>query len=155
MNTQQIQSMIMSDRCARRVFQGVYPRDKLPVHVSYPSLFVINTDCSDGPGLHWVAVSFNRFGYVEYFDSFGMPPLHVDIVQFLKRNGHHPYTFNSRLLQDMTSSACGLYVVYYVLMKSRGQRLARILWPFSSRYQWTNDRKVRQLVRSFRLKPVL
>lgn len=154
MNAQQIYSVLMSDVCARRVFQGVYPRDRLPRVVRHPSIFIINTDASSGPGLHWVAVSFNHFGYCEYFDSFGVPPVHSDIVDFMHRNSYHPYTYNQRFLQDLTSSACGLYVIYYVLMKSRGQSLRHILWSFSSRSQWMNDKKVRELIGSFRLKLV-
>lgn len=149
MNARQINSVLMSDPCAHRVFRGVYPRDRLPVTVTKPSIFVINTDTSDRPGLHWVAVSFDSFGYGEYFDSFGLAPLHHDILAFIVRNSHYPYSYNSRFLQDLMSSACGLYVIYYVLMKSRGQSLHRILLPFSSRYQWMNDRKVWQRVGPF------
>ena len=154
MNTQQIYSMLMSDPYARRVFRGVYPRNKLPAYVTYPSIFIINTDTSDKPGLHWVAVSFNSFGYGEYFDSFGIPPLHSEILNFVQRHSFHPYRYNSRFLQDMTSSTCGLYVIYYVLLKSRGCSLSRVVFPFSSRYQNVNDKKVAHLVRAFRLKPV-
>ena len=145
--------MLMSDIGARRVFKGVYPRDRLPVCVTYPSIFVVNTDTSDGPGLHWVAVSFDRFGYSEYFDSFGLPPVHSDIATFIDKNSFYPFVYNSRFLQDMTSSVCGLYVIYYVLLKSRGHSLSRIVLPFTSRNQWLNDRKVQYLVGSFRLKP--
>lgn len=146
--------MLMSDLYARRVFKGVYPRNELPAYVTHPSIFVINTDTSDKPGLHWVAVSFNSFGYGEYFDSFGMPPLYEDILNFVQRHSFYPYRYNSRFLQDMMSSVCGLYVIYYVLLKSRGYSLSRILSKFSSRCQNVNDKKVAQLVQSFRLKPV-
>lgn len=150
MDGRQISSALKADIFARRVFRGIFPRDGLPAFVvSKPSIYVINTDTHDRPGLHWVAVFFDSFGYCEYFDSFGFAPLYQDILSFIQRNTCRPYKHNTRFLQDVTSSACGLYVVYYVLMKSRGHSLHRILRPFSSRCQWANDKKVSQRVAPF------
>jgi hypothetical protein len=150
MYSHQISSVLNADIRARRVFRGVFPRDRLPAIVTIkPSIFVINTDTHDRPGLHWVAVSFDSFGYCEYFDSFGFAPMQREILAFIQRNTHRPYTHSSRFLQDLTSSACGLYVIYYALMKSRGQSLRRILRPFSSRCQRINDKKVLQRLQPF------
>lgn len=151
MNSKDISRVLGRDIHTRRVFRGVFPRDRLPrqVNTRRPSAFVINTDRSTGPGEHWVCVWFDGLGQAEYFDSFGLPPVHPAIENFmLKHSSAHVY--NPRLLQDLTSSACGLYVLYYVLMKSRGASLFRTLRVFSPNRLWGNDRRVWFLVQQLR-----
>ena len=47
-----------------------------------PTAFVCNTHDGDQPGEHWVVLYIeDRHG--EYFDSYGLPPLHTTFVQFL------------------------------------------------------------------------
>ena len=148
MNNREIAAVLLRDIHLRRVFRGVYPRDLIPHYVNTrePSAFVINTDRASGPGEHWVAVWFDGRGKVEYFDSFGLPPFHPDIEAFIFRHGQK-YIFNQRLLQDLTSSMCGYYVLYYIFMEGRGARMSRLLSTFHPHKLWTNDRKVWSLVR--------
>lgn len=150
MNNLQLTAVLTSDIFAQRVFCGVFPRDILPrrVQTRRPCAYVINTDRYGKPGEHWVCVFFDGFGKSEYFDSFGLPPLHSDIEQFIKRNSQSS-RYNQRFLQDLTSSACGLYVIYYVLIKSRGGSLNRMLTCFNSLRQRSNDRRVTRLVRPY------
>ena len=146
MNSGEIVERLMRDRRARRVFRGVYPRNRLPGNVTqYPSAYVINTDLASGPGEHWVAVWFDHRGVAEYFDSFGLPPHHADIRAFITRHSGS-YRYNHRLLQALTSACCGLYVVYYIAMKSRGASLPRLLSVFHPHKLWANDRRVWTLV---------
>ena len=49
-------------------FQGVYPQDKLPVNRS--GYYVMNTDTSNKPGIHWVGVVVTK-KTVYVWDSFG------------------------------------------------------------------------------------
>lgn len=147
MNSKEITNALLKDPHARRVFRGVFPRDKLPrsVNVTQPGAYVINTDNSSGPGKHWVCVWFTGLGDAEYFDSFGLPPTEPTIKNFLFRQCSR-YKFNQRLLQSLTSSACGFYVLYYVMMKSRGVGLTRIQRVFYVNNLWGNDRRVWSLV---------
>ena len=108
--------------------------------------YLINTDHSAGPGEHWVCVWCDGRGHVEYFDSFGLPPVFASIQNFIDRNRSGRFKYNKRLLQSLTSSACGLYVLYYVLMKSRGATLSRVQQMFRRNNLWGNDRRVRSLV---------
>jgi hypothetical protein len=39
----------------------------------YPSAYVVNSDRSDGPGEHWIAVYFCKDGCAEFFDSYFDP----------------------------------------------------------------------------------
>ena len=88
MSSRQLAAVLLRDLRSRRVFRGVYSRNKLPcfVNTRHPSAFVINTYVSSGPGEHWVAVWFDGRGKAEYFDSFGLPPLHPDIESFILRH---------------------------------------------------------------------
>ena len=149
MNNKEISEILRRDPRARRVFRGVFPRDRLPIynnHIHPPSAYVINTDRSGGPGEHWVCVWLDGHGGVEYFDSFGLPPTLVPIQNFITRNKLKGLKYNQRLCQSLVSSACGLYVLYYVLMKSRGASLRRIQQPFNSLNLEANDKQVRNLV---------
>lgn len=152
MNNRQIGTVLLKDLRSRRVFRGVYPRNKLPyfVNTRQPCAFVINTDNSDGPGEHWVAVWFDGRGKAEYFDSFGLPPsFYPDIEKFILRHSYH-YRYNQRLIQDLTSSACGYYVLYFILRKSRGISLSRLLSVFHPHKLWANDQRVTSYVLSMK-----
>ena len=150
MNTKQIINILTNDFRTRRIFRGVLPRNKLPQFENRrPSVYVINTDHSTGPGQHWVCVFLEPNGKAEYFDSFGLPPTHAAIHGFIVRNSVASYRFNQKLLQSLTSSTCGLYVLYYVFMKSRGASLWRIQQVFDVNNLWANDRRVRSLVQRF------
>ena len=147
MNSREVASVLLKDIYTRRVFRGVYARDQLPLYVntSQASAFIVNTDSTLGPGEHWVAVWFDGRGRAEYFDSFGLLPLYHDIESFIVRHSRS-YVYNQRLLQDLTSSMCGYYVLYFVLMKSRGSNMSRMLSPFHPHRPRVNDRKVWSLV---------
>lgn len=146
MNNHEITRLLTHRLSGRRLYRGVYPKDLLPAKIpETPSAYVINTDTSRGPGKHCVAVYFAVSGKAEYFDSFGLPPLDKEIKAFIKRNSQS-VSHNSRLLQNITSSACGLYVVYFVLGKSKGLSLQRLTTPFQPHHLQKNDRRVRRLV---------
>lgn len=150
MNSKEINEIIRRDPRARRVFRGVFPRDKLPFSTTInnnASAYIINTGHSSGQGEHWVCVWFNGVnGQVEYFDSFGLPPTIVAIQNFITRNSVYPLKYNQRLCQSLVSSACGLYVLFYVLMKSRGASLRRVQQSFHPYNLRGNDTRVRNLV---------
>jgi hypothetical protein len=68
----QVTDNIQLDRVAYKLlgarFKGTYSVDTVPIKKS--GMFIVNTDLSTGPGIHWVAVlSTSKAVYV--FDSFG------------------------------------------------------------------------------------
>jgi hypothetical protein len=72
MNTEDIELILNADSICRQVFQGVFSSDMLPPN---PCLLVCNTDPSNKPGRHWIAIHLDDDdGSGEYFDSFGKPP---------------------------------------------------------------------------------
>ncbi len=101
-------------------FKGTYPKDLLPKIYGLPIGIVINTDSSDEPGEHWVAVYIDRNGIGEYFDSFGLPPLHKEITDFMHENCPQGWLYNTITFQSMYSQTCGNYCVLYLSSKFKG-----------------------------------
>jgi hypothetical protein len=123
-------------------FYGVYPRDKLPKIKN--GTIVVNTDKSTEPGEHWVAITLCDQRPSEYFDSFGLPPLHREIIVFLnkKRTG---WIYNKAILQSMNSTTCGNYCVLYASLRCRGCKFNEILTLFTTNTQ-LNDKVVAEIV---------
>ena len=65
MNTNEIDRFL---RRRLRDFDGVFSVDNLP---ESPHLLVCNTDPSDRPGRHWIAIYVDNEGRGDFFDSFG------------------------------------------------------------------------------------
>lgn len=141
MNARDLSMILQTDTYARRYFRGVYPRNRLPRFFHRPCALIVNTDKFGGPGEHWVAIWLDRNGQGEYFDSFGAPPVFEEVEKFLKSNCTN-YNYNRIMYQDVTSAMCGVYVLYYILMKSRGVRMSRMTRLLHSRFPLRNDRLV-------------
>lgn len=110
MNTFEIEKTVARDKCLSKYFLGVFPSDKLPKVSEIPCCFIANTDPSNEPGMHWVALFFDT--YVEYFDSYGLEPFEP----FRKYN---PEVVNTYCFQSIGSKVCGEYCIYYLYMRSR------------------------------------
>ena len=121
-------------------FVGVFPRDRIPKIVSYPSFIVINTDQSSGPGTHWVAMRFTE-NECEYFDSFGLPPLHSEMVSAAQKR---KLIWNGRCLQHPSSRTCGEFCVSFVKMRSRNVSFVKFVRIFNKDTK-TNDKTVRNI----------
>ena len=104
----------------------VCAKDQLP-HRRPSSVrgYIVNTDNSDQPGEHWVAIYFNKDNTAYYFDSYGIPPSQREIQSFLERHGR--YTWNFMRLQEDFTSVCGLYCVYALHFLVRGCDLNKLL----------------------------
>ena len=130
MDSQQLTTLLTRDPRTRRLVRGVYARDRLPRdRVGYPSGFIVNTHPHTKAGEHWIAMYIDGTGVGEYFDSFGLPPLHKAFTTFLARHCV-TWTFNTQTVQAISSSTCGLYCVYYLTMRSRGVTLKQLLRVF-------------------------
>jgi len=63
----------LANKILDETFQGVFPLDLLPRKKSTNTMFIINTDTSNLPGSHWIAVVVrNNEAYC--FDPLGFPP---------------------------------------------------------------------------------
>ena len=120
-------------------FQGVFSADTLP---KKPRLLICNTDPSNLPGTHWIAIFVDsRRG--EYFDSFGRKP--SDSFEDYMNDNCTDWTYNTRQLQSITSSYCGFYCCFYCMFRCKGYDLFRIVNMFT-RDTGLNDSIVRGFV---------
>jgi hypothetical protein len=123
MNTTQIERLLKH----QLDFQGVFSSDTLP---TTPRLLVCNTDPSQRPGEHWIAISVDKNGRGEYFDSFGRPP-DKHFEHYMNSNCKR-WSFNKRQLQSRISAFCGYYCCAYIALKSRGFDMIKIVGMFSN-----------------------
>jgi hypothetical protein len=119
MDSAQIEKIFKNDKR----FIGVFPRDSLPVKIEQvPCGLIINTDGAKETGEHWVAISIVGYKRGEYFDSFGLPPLHRDLTSFLNRNCSNGWIYNSCTIQHYQSKSCGQFCIKY--LKSRFKNIS-------------------------------
>ena len=114
------------DRVIRRhvrAFDGVYSCDDLPQR--NPRLLVANTDPSDEPGEHWIAISMDENGNGKYFDSFGRPPP-TSFECYLDRHCTS-WTHKATQYQSATSEVCRQYCVVWCVLNSRQVDLRGLL----------------------------
>lgn len=92
---------------------------------------VMNTDYSTGKGIHWFAI-FGDFldssdiFTIEYFNSSGELPL-PEVTAWMKKC-KHSLNFNkpvqdviaTRIINQQSSSECGLYSLYYIISRLHG-----------------------------------
>ena len=97
-------------------FKGAWPYDRLPKRLTQPYSVVLNTDDHTKPGEHWVCVYVDA-NQIFFGDSFGRHPSDLSFPRrfsmLLRRlTRGRRLIFNDRLIQDLTSQACGLYCLY-------------------------------------------
>ena len=113
-----------------KLFRGIYPRNEL-YNIKYLNGYiVVNTNDSSEPGEHWVAIYFTpQKG--EYFDPFGLPPLHSDFVNFLNKKCSR-WCYNNKTIQDPLSKKCGKYCIAFLLSKLKNVSFIKFLQMFKS-----------------------
>ena len=65
-----------------------------------------------------MCVILYNYGQLDYFDSLGRPAEYYggDLHNFVERNGQK-HKFMQRRIQSFQSDVCGLYVVYFAVMR--------------------------------------
>jgi hypothetical protein len=150
MNSLEIEKIVRKDVLLWRTFHGVFASDQLKFRVTKrPCCMIVNTDTSNLPGSHWVAIYFDVKGDAEYFDSFGRSPISPFIDQFLKLNGK-TLVFNNQRLQSSDSFVCGMYCIYFLFNRVRQLNIVK---QFSHINFMQNDRLVcRFMYKHFRIR---
>ena len=94
-------------------YLGTFPLDRLPdLPNKFPKSIIINTDQSNKPGDHWIAIVLTE-KHAYYFDSFGLGIVDQQIRQFLLPR-YSSIIFNSLCIQHILSDKCGYYCIYFV-----------------------------------------
>lgn len=91
-------------------------RDRLALHKA--SALVVNTDSSNGPGEHWIAIYIDENGHCEWFDSYGFRPEFYD-NRFISFFNHFTNSVwcNNFMFQSMSSDVCGEYAIIYIFLR--------------------------------------
>lgn len=146
MNTLNIQKALESQRCTKKYFRGVFALDKIPKKVkTKPAMYVINTDKSDKPGEHWLAIYFPSKGCAEFFDSYGRSPSkYADINRFLKHNSKC-ISYNKKQLQSIFTGVCGQYCCVFLINRCKRKSLKSFIKLFNVKNQIENDLKIKKL----------
>ena len=149
----QIYKVLKTNPITCKVFKGVYSSNNLPKlsNVAYPVAYIVNTDENFKPGEHWVAFYFKSSKAIpEYFDSFGLPPFKKSFLDFIQQR-NRKYRYSSKTIQNLFSSKCGQYTIYYVFQKCCGKTLKEIIHNFSND-TIRNDNIVKDFVRGLKKK---
>lgn len=96
-----------------RGFLGTWPCDMIP-DISPREGVVVNTDPSNKPGTHWIAIYRPAHGPVEYFDSFGLPPLIPETINYMNRIAPHGWTYSISNVQHEINNSCGQHCINYL-----------------------------------------
>ena len=117
--------------CARDVFLYMFKKSRYKRVV-----FIVNLDNSSQPGSHWIAVYLNSYNRIYYFDSFGNPPIHIDILSAFASS--KAWRYSNIQLQNIDTYVCGQYAILFSLFIDRCDRPSmfakRFLSIHSSRY---------------------
>lgn len=124
MDTTTINRILRSEPSTRHQYSGCFPSDALRLPHSYPSAVVANLDPMDRPGSHWVALYMRSPTRVDYFDSYGLPPI-GDIGRFLANFKER--TTNNCIIQSVNSRVCGHYCIFFLTSRCRGLSYERII----------------------------
>jgi hypothetical protein len=114
--TQQLEYAVRVNGHLSPYFIGVFAVNKLPKKVREMSCcgFIINTDTSNLPGTHWIAVYYDsvcRRG--EVFDPFGtLPPTRLQL--WMNNHCINGWMYNKTSVQGVFSFLCGHYCLYYL-----------------------------------------
>lgn len=93
----------------------VLASDRLPAHIKLPCAIIANTDPSNRPGQHWVAIYIDQSADGEYLDTFGRPP-EGSHLKFIQKNAKC-WKFNSKVIQNPASVFCGKYCLVYLYFR--------------------------------------
>lgn len=141
METQQINAILKNIR----TFYGTFPKD-MCTHIPKTASVVLNTDPSSRPGQHCVAI-VNVNGIGEYFDSYGLPPLHQEMTSLLQKSCIQ-WSHNSITLQSFNGVTCGQYCCLYIILRNKNISYCDIINLFTN-VKSVNDLIAENLIKLF------
>src|SRR5690242_9880481 len=103
MNSSAIRNALSSNSITKPSFRGVFSADSIQSLEPLPGACVINTDPSDKPGMHWIAIYQSEPQVIETFDSFG------EDFAFYEVNVYKGFRIVKQTdqLQSFSSTVCG------------------------------------------------
>ena len=115
---------------------NVLSRDQTVPHGHKQALFIYNLEPSYMKGVHWVS-TYVKNNVINYFDSFGMPPMQ-EIVDHAKRK-NLTLLHQDQQLQNLKSSVCGYYCLYFLNEMHKRYDYFDLLQPFTRDTKYNDD----------------
>ena len=151
MNNHQIEDYLKNDPN----FLGCFPHDSLDDLSVTPnwcnnkktktrSSIIINTD--SGRGEHWVAMVLTKGGCF-YFDSFGLPIINTNMLNYVKNKNYKTVTYSNQCIQDYLSTSCGLFCIAFVMYVKNRKDYLSFLSIFEEKDLKRNDLVVKKLLK--------
>ena len=130
-------------------FLGIFSRDTLPTSIQrLPVLFVVNTQTSNLPGQHWVAVYISSEKRGELFDSLATP-VSLKLMRWM-----NTFTVKWRpskmRIQNPLSAYCGAFVAYFVLTRLKAKSMEACLQLFTKDLSF-NDQLIQNFVKTLKI----
>ena len=129
MNTIEIENAAYGDPFASKIFGGVFPLDMLPEQLKSGMCYVVNTDPKNLPGEHWLLLSCMESTVSHYFDSFGRPPTHVNIIRSMLSQSEKILYMDVSIQSEITST-CAYHCLFILFLLGRGYRMLDIILRF-------------------------
>ncbi len=104
---------------------GVFAADQIPSRLDLPAALIANTQTSDLPGMHWVALFIKKNGVGYFFDSYGCRPGTTYMNDTIKRNCRF-WCFNQKPLQSLDSDVCGTVLLAVYLLYGRARKFTSV-----------------------------
>lgn len=143
MNTLEIWNALSSNVHTKKYFKGVFSLDRIPnVIKNKPALLVVNTDKSNKPGSHWIAIYLSLKGKAEYFDSYGIKPMHDEFIKFFKKQKLAKIIYNKIQLQNYFSTVCGQYCCVFLLQRSKNKTLENFIKTYFNKRNFEDNDKI-------------
>lgn len=121
MNADQLFNLLRKFKCLNETLVNITAVNALPVKVikHFPQLRIINTDPIQNPGKHRICVIFHDTSNSDFYDSLGKSPKFYSekLMKFIEDNSKNECTFIQKKIQSNSSDTCGLYVVFFALMR--------------------------------------
>jgi len=142
MDSTTIRKILARDPRTKTIFQGFSSPDlDFPKIVKTPALFILNTDTSDGPGIHWCSAVFTKQKTCEFFDPLGKNPSTYNFDKsILKRC--NKICFNEFPVQHDSAATCGHHCLFFAFHRARNMTPKRIMKKYSRTDLVNNDHMV-------------
>lgn len=149
MNSREIEQLLKYDKN----FMGCFAYDNLPrFPQKFPAKIIINTGSVKTEGDHWISMIMT-LKKCFYFDSFGLPVLNQDILNWLKEK-YSGLIYSNICIQNYDSIMCGAFCIAFLEYVDSKKSYYEFLNSFSHVNIVENDHVMRVYLRERLLKCV-
>ena len=156
MNNRTVENILRCDQRTAKLFEGIYPVDKLPVIIKFPSYIIVNTAKANVYNGHWVLIYFVSFDSVLFYDSFGRDPSTVNNGYILQKYlDNYSIKFSKFVLQSSFSNVCGYYCLYVAFYLCRDVLFNDMFCMFTKDVYYNDGLIIQETKRLYKLNHLL